>query len=319
MIVGPAASPALPRYIPWSRAYIPFALAAVLVLVDIGQRGGNLSHFQILGIANSALPLALVGMGEAIVILTNGIDLSVGAIVGLATGIVAVVDQAAGILGIVAALAAGCVAGLINGLLVSFGRMASLIVTLATGSIFGGFALLVLPSPGGVAPSWLYHATVGSLGAVPVATLWLVALVILGWLILRRTSFGIFLQCLGSSETASWAAGVPTRRTTLLAYMSSGLFAALAGVTLAGLTGSGDPNIGNIYILNAIAVVVVGGDRPVRGTRNPFGHGFRRGCPQLGGLRAFYERALDQHPIHRHRRHRDRGAVGADHQIPTNR
>jgi ribose transport system permease protein len=251
--------PGLSRRIPWNRAYIPFFLTVALFIVQTAQHGGVISSFQVLGVANNALPLALVGIGQTLVILTNGIDLSVGSVVGLANVIVAVTSQGGGLPGVLAALAAGCLAGLLNGLLVSYGRMAPLIVTLATGSIFGGSALFVLATPGGSVPAWLSNVTVANISLLPVALIWLAVLLVGGWLLLRRTSFGIYLQCLGSSEASSWSNGVPTRRVTLLAYSGAGLFAALAGVTLSGLTSSGDPNSGSVYLLSSIAVVVVGG------------------------------------------------------------
>jgi ribose transport system permease protein len=159
----------------------------------------------------------------------------------------------------VVALAIGAAAGLLNGLIVSFARIAPLIATLATSSIFLGLALIVLPNPGGSVPEWLSTATAGSVGAVPVAAIWLVVAIVAGWVLLRRTPFGINLQSVGGSEPASRSAGISVTRVRILAYVASGTCSALAGIVLAGLTQSGDPTIGNVYLLDAIAAVVVGG------------------------------------------------------------
>jgi ribose transport system permease protein len=153
----------------------------------------------------------------------------------------------------------GAAAGLVNGLIVCHARIAPLIATLATSSIFLGLALLILPNPGGTIPAWLSNWTAGSIGNVPVAALWLVAAIAVGWLILRRTTFGISLQALGGSESSSWSAGIRVTRVRTLAYVSSGVCAALGGVVLGGLTQSGDATIGAVYLLNAIAAMVVGG------------------------------------------------------------
>jgi ribose transport system permease protein len=223
-------------------------------------RSGSFSAIQALGITNDALPLALAAVGETFVILTNGIDLSIGSTVTLANVTLAVFSSH-GLApeGIVVAIAIGAAAGLVNGLIVSYGRIAPLIATLATSSIFLGFALFVLPSPGGTIPGWLSTWTAGSIGSVPVAGLWVVLAIFLGWLIMRRTPFGIDLQALGGSESASWSAGIKVTRVRILAYVASGVCAALAGIMLGGLTQSGDPTIGSVYLLNAIAAVVVGG------------------------------------------------------------
>ena len=159
--------------IPAGRSFIPAVLVVVLFLFYLVQNG-SFGAIEALGITNAALPLALVAAGETFVILTNGIDLSIGAIVTLSN--VTCADVAAhghGVLAIVIALAVGVGAGLLNGLVVSFTGIAPLIATLATGSIFAGIALIVLPTPGGSVPPWLSNVTAGSVHSIPVAAFWL--------------------------------------------------------------------------------------------------------------------------------------------------
>ena len=231
-----------------------------LFLVYLQKNNGNFDSIQQLGIANAALPLALVAVGETFVILTNGIDLSVGSIVTLSNVTVAVVaSHGYGTLGVVLAVVIGAAAGLANGLIVSYLRIAPLIATLATSSIFLGFSLIILSSPGGTVPSWLPDWTSGQRGEYPIAGLWLVLAIVIGWVILRRTPFGINLQALGGSESASRSAGIRVTRVRILAYVAAGICSALAGIVLAGLTQSGDPTIGAVYLLDAIAAVVIGG------------------------------------------------------------
>jgi ribose transport system permease protein len=251
----------------WHRSYTAGLLVVALFLVYLQRNNGSFDSIQALGISNAALPLALVAVGETFVILTNGIDLSVGSIVTLSNVTVAVLashDQ--GVLGLVLAVGIGAGAGLANGLIVSYLRIAPLIATLATSSIFLGFALMILESPGGTVPAWLPDWTSGQRGEIPIwafeipiAAIWLLLLIAVGWILLRRTPFGIDVQALGGSESASRSAGISVTRVRILAYVAAGVCSSLAGIVLAGLTQSGDPTIGAVYLLDAIAAVVIGG------------------------------------------------------------
>jgi ribose transport system permease protein len=237
-------------------------IVVVLLVFDIVRSGGAFSSIQVLGIANQALPLACAAIGETLVILTNGIDLSIGSILTVSNvTLVELGKSHLGAVGVAGALAIGVLAGLVNGLVVCYLRIAPLIATLATGSIFLGVALIILPEPGGRIPGWLAQVTVGSIGSVPVAVIWLVILSVLGWIVLRRTTFGINVQALGGSESASWSGGVPVVRVRILAYVVAGSCAALGGVVLGALTGSGAATSGAsvVYLLDAIAALVVGG------------------------------------------------------------
>jgi ribose transport system permease protein len=252
----------LPRWVGrlgWQRSYTAAALACALFLIYV-YLGDGFSAIEALGISNAALPLALAAAGETFVILTNGVDLSIGAVITLSNVTCAVVAaHGHGELAAPAGIGIGAAAGLANGLVVSYLRIAPLIATLATSSIYTGFALIILPTPGGTVPSWLSSWTATSIGVVPVAAIWLAVSAVVGWLLLRRTRFGINLQALGGSESAAWSAGINVTRTRIGAYVASGTCCGLAGVVLAGLTQSGDPTIGAVYLLNAIAAVVVGG------------------------------------------------------------
>jgi ribose transport system permease protein len=213
-------------------------------------------------VTNDALPLALVAVGQTFVVLTNGIDLSTGAIVGLADVVIAVLgNHALSGIGIVIVLAIGAFAGLANGLIVCYCRIAPLITTLATGSIILGITLDILSNPGGTIPAWLHQWTSGQVGSVPVAGIWLVVLAVASSLLLRRTKFGIAVQAIGGSESSSFSTGIKVVRVRTLAYTVSGVCSALAGITLAGLSLGGDPTTGasDTYLLYPIAALVIGG------------------------------------------------------------
>lgn len=243
----------------WYRAYTAAVLVLVLFAVYLAENH-TFGSIEALGITNAALPLGLAAAGETLVILTNGIDLSIGSVITLSNVTCAVVaGHHHAPLAIILALAVGAAAGLVNGLVVSFARIAPLIATLATSSIYIGVALIVLPNPGGSVPGWLSKWTAGSVSSIPVASFWIAIAIVVGWIVLRRLPFGIDLQALGGSESASRSAGIKVTRVRILAYVGSGFCSGLAGVVLAGLTQSGDPTIGTVYLLNGIAAVVVGG------------------------------------------------------------
>lgn len=244
----------------WHRSFTAAALVLALFVVYLIRNHYSFGSIEALGITNAALPLGLAAVGETFVILTNGIDLSIGSVITLSNVTCAVLaEHHHGPFPVVVSLAVGVGAGAVNGLIVSYARIAPLIATLATSSIYLGFALIILPVPGGSVPTWLSNSTSGSVGSLPVAALWLGAAVVIGWVVLNRTPFGIRLQALGGSESASWSAGIRVTRVRILAYTASGLCSALAGIVLAGLTQSGDSTIGAVYLLNGIAAVVVGG------------------------------------------------------------
>jgi ribose transport system permease protein len=249
----------------WERSYTAAILVIVLVVVYVIQSNG-LSSIAALGIANVALPLALVAVAETFVILTNGLDLSVGSMLTLGNVTLAwFVGHGHPTSGVLLGLAIGAGAGLINGLIVNYMRIAPLIATLATMSIYLGIALIIMPIPLGQVgdsapfPSWLSSSTAGQIGPLPVAVIWLAVAIVVGWLLLRRTAFGINLQALGGSEAASWEAGINVGRTRILAYVASGIRSALGGIVLGGLTETGDATVGSVYLLEAIAAMVVGG------------------------------------------------------------
>ncbi|MDA3629012.1 ABC transporter permease [Saccharopolyspora oryzae] len=208
---------------------------------------------------------AIIAVGQLLVILTAGIDLSVGSVVGLA-GVVAataVFETTGGLpvaLSVVLALIVGAGAGLINGVLVAVLRMPPFIVTLGMMGIARG-ATLLLTDGRTVQPLPAEFTAIagGSLFGVSNLT-WLMLLVtvVMAWL-LRRTVWGQYVYAVGSNVESARLTGVPVRAVLLSAYALSGLLAAFAGVLLASRLGNGVPTSGTGYELQAIAACVIGG------------------------------------------------------------
>jgi ribose transport system permease protein len=207
------------------------------------------------------LPLALIAFGQTLAIYTRGIDLSIGGIVSTTTAIVATHSGVTGfslallVAGVIALAAFG---GLVNGLVVSLTRLQPFIVTLATWSIWGGIAFVVLPVEGGATPNGLVDGLLGSIFGIPKAVIGVVILFGV-WFWLRNTRFVIDLKAIGSDEARARLIGIPLVRRKVQVYVLSASLSALAGIWVAAQTASGAPTAGDQFILNSVAAVVIGG------------------------------------------------------------
>ena len=250
-----------PSLLPW------LLLAGLLMLNGILlPQTLNLNSIKLVTV--TALPLMLVATGETAVILTGGIDLSVAGVVSLAGVVFATggTSSSAGAVAWVAiALAIGVVAGGTNGLLIGLLRLPPFVVTLATWSIYGGLALIVLPTPGGNVPVGFTSVLYGDTGGIPNVAFALVLVVGL-WLWAKRTRPFRQIYAIGSDEAAAISAGVQPARSLIIAYAVCGLMAAVAGIAYAAETASGDPLGGNPFLLPSVAAVVIGGT-PLAGGR----------------------------------------------------
>ena len=211
------------------------------------------------------LPLMILAVGQAIVIIAGGIDLSVGAMVSLVNvTLVTLITRESGtpdiLLGVGVALLLGAAAGALNGLCVAFLRLQPIVTTYATSFLFSGLALVILPRPGGSLPRALttfYRST--PLG-IP-ATAYGIVLLLLIWVLLRRTRFMQNLYAIGGNAAAARASGVRVRLNSFGSYVAMGLFAALSAMMLTLSTGSGNSRLGDAMTLPSIVAVVLGGTR----------------------------------------------------------
>jgi ribose transport system permease protein len=203
-------------------------------------------------------------VAQAIVVISGGIDLSVGSQMALINVVAAVLmegqSEQAGVAVVIGVLILGMVLGAINGGVVVLTRVPDIVVTLAMSFVWAGCALLVLETPGGASSQWLTDIVTGSIGNewIPKAAVVLLVTVAVIWIPLRRSVLGLSIYAIGSNRLAAFRSGVSVGRTRVLAYMLTGLFAALAGLTLTASTGIGTPVPGP-YSLLSIAAVVLGG------------------------------------------------------------
>ncbi|HEV7307168.1 ABC transporter permease [Ensifer sp.] len=215
--------------------------------------------------ANKGVLLAFVAMAQTMVVITAGIDLSVGMIFLLTNCLASwlvVGSPLETAFGVVVVLAVGAFCGAINGAIVIYGRLQPIVATIATGAVYFGIALLLRPFPGGSVNEGLADALTGRIfGVVPASLVALAAVVVLIWVPFSRSVYGRAAYAVGSSETAAYMSGMPIRRGKLLAYTLAGLVAALGGLFLTFFTYTGDAALasGNAYTLFSIAAVVLGG------------------------------------------------------------
>ncbi len=215
--------------------------------------------FELTSTVNNTMSLVLCGMGQAFVVVTRGLDLSVGGVMDLANALAAVhiKDSAASMVGwSLLILAVGALLGLVNGLLVAVGRLQPILVTLATLSIYQGLAIRVLPQPGGSIPPVYSAILVNPNWPTALVYVLVVALI---WYAFRRSSLGVAIFALGNDEQAARANGIDTVRAQVAAFTLSGLMSAAAGLFLAATATAGDATTGNGFTLSSIVAVVLGG------------------------------------------------------------
>ncbi len=251
--------------------------------------------------SNESLALIFVAMAQTVPVLTGGLDLAAGAEMTLVNCLASSLLDGAGwqiALGMVACLLAGMACGLVNGLIVVFGRIQPIIATLATGAVYIGISLILRPTPGGKvdgdlswvagnamsemaatygwfpdgAPAWFEHGV----GLIPVPLIILLAVLLLVWVPFKNTVTGRGCYAIGSSEGAAYMSGLKVWRSKLAAYVMGGFFAGCAGLYLALQTGTGNAAIpqAGVYTLNSIAAVVIGGTSLFGGTGGAIGSVF---------------------------------------------
>ncbi|MEW9805741.1 ABC transporter permease [Mesorhizobium marinum] len=215
--------------------------------------------------SNKGVLLAFVAMAQTLVVITAGIDLSVGMIFILTNCLASwlvVGGPAETALGVVAVLLVGVLCGALNGAIVIYGRLQPIVATIATGAVYFGLALLLRPFPGGSVNETLADALTGRLfGVVPSSLVVLLAAVLVIWVPFSRSVYGRAAYAAGSSEVAAYMSGVPIKRGKFFAYTLGGLLAAIGGLFLTFFTYTGEAAYasGNAYTLFSIAAVVLGG------------------------------------------------------------
>ncbi|GAA1699218.1 ABC transporter permease [Microbacterium sediminicola] len=249
------------RRLRYEGAIAPVLAFVIFFGVYLAVNPGLLTRFQLQSAANLIAPLALIAIGQLLIVLIGGIDISIGAITSLCNVVFAtqIVNLSApGALAL--ALVVGIVAGGINGVLVAYAKLPAIAVTLATAFIYAAVARQILDRPGGALSKDIYLATSGELlPFVPISLVWLTLIAVGLWFFLQRTSFGRQVYGVGSNRVSLQSAGLKPRLTILVTFMVSGAIVSLGAILLAGSTLTGDPRSGDSYLLSSIAVVALSG------------------------------------------------------------
>ena len=235
-------------------------LALLLLATKIIQPNFGASGLE--SLARAAVPFAFATAAMAIVVIAGGIDLSVAAMMAVASVTAARLMVGAGdgqtVLIVIGVLALGGLMGAINGALIVLTRVPDIVATLAMLFVWEGAALLILNTPSGAATRWLRDMILGSIGPVPKSLVFIVVVLAPAWLLLRRTQLGLAIYAIGSDATAAFRSGVPIGKTRVAAYCIAGILAAMGGLTLTMSTGIGEP-IPGPYLLASVSAVVLGG------------------------------------------------------------
>ncbi|MEV7363231.1 ABC transporter permease/substrate-binding protein [Streptomyces sp. NPDC003631] len=247
------------------------ALTALIVLVIAmsALSGDFLTTDNLLNIGVQAAVTAILAFGVTFVIVSAGIDLSVGSVAALSATVLAWSATSAGIpvvIAVLLAIATGLACGLVNGILISYGKLPPFIATLAMLSVGRGLSLVISQGSPIAFPSSISHLgdTLG--GWLPVPVLVMVVVGLITAFVLGRTYIGRSMYAIGGNEEAARLSGLRVKKQKLVIYALSGLFAAAAGIVLASRLSSAQPQAANGYELDAIAAVVIGGASLAGGT-----------------------------------------------------
>ena len=215
----------------------------------------------------ASMTLIFCALGQSLVLLIGGIDLSIGGILSLTNCLSALymVSSFGSILGMsLLTLLIGAVIGLINGLIIVRFNIQPFIVTFANWFIWGGISLLVLPMDGGTPPTEFINSLLGRIGGISASFIIIIILALL-WTFIKRTNYGISIYAVGSNEKAAFLNGINVNFIKISVYSISGFLAACAGLFRTAQVASGSPTAGDSFFMLAIAAAVIGGTSLVGG------------------------------------------------------
>lgn len=261
--------------------HISGQLLGIIIAAAVIYLGFGLLNPRFLGLDNlsdvavAACVNALIGFGMTFVIITGGIDLSVGSIASFA-GIVSaqlmVAAHVPSLLALLAGLVVGFLCGVVNGLLVAVVRLPPFIATLGTMSVYQGLAYVVTNGlPVYNVPADFVSMLNGKIIGVPVSVLIVVVAAVLCWVLLRRTVFGQNVIATGGSEETAWLSGVRVSRVKILVYGIAGVMASLGGLIIVARISAAQSEAGAPYQMTAIASSVIGGANLMGGEGNIIG------------------------------------------------
>ena len=247
------------------------AMALTLLLGAVFWRQPRaMSYFGINLLLDLAIPLMFATLAQMMILAVSDLDLSIGPFVSLVASIGATLLPTRPALALVA-LAAAVGAYALAGAVIESRRLPSIVVTLGLSFVWLGCAVLLLPTPGGLAPAWLSSAMAYRTPWLPMPIWMALVAAVLGHFLITRSAFGTLVRGLGGNPAAVARVGWSLVRVRAGVYALAGVFGVIAGLMLVGQTTSADPNIASRYTLVSIAAVILGGGKFVGGYVSPVG------------------------------------------------
>lgn len=252
------------------RLIIPAASLVLLLAAVFYMQPRAMSYTGLNLLFNLAVPIALATIAQMLIMSVNDLDLSMGTFVSFCACVAATFLQSSPVLGILIFLGAIGAYALI-GVVIHVRALPSIVVTLGMSFVWGGLAVLILPSPGGTAPTWARWLMTAKPPLVPMAIVASILIAAVTHYIVMRSSFGVLMRGVGGNDRSVERAGWSVLGLRAATYALAGFFAVLAGIALVGLTTAADANIALRYTLLSIAGVILGGGQFVGGKVSPIG------------------------------------------------
>jgi AI-2 transport system permease protein len=242
-------------------------LVEIIVFGLINPRFWNISI--LLGSFNDFIGIALVAFFVTFVIITGGIDISGGSIIGLTSVLAGILSQVAGLniwLSVILAIAAGGLCGLLNGILIAYGRVQAMVITLGAMLLYSGISIVIVGLSGvstyeGISgfPEAFSSLAYGEVMGIPNSVLLFLVMFLIAYVLLHLTKYGRYIYLTGINQNAAEYAGIDTRKIIASTYVLSGLSAGVAGVMLTSYLGSARADFGSEYLMPILTAVVLGG------------------------------------------------------------
>lgn len=249
---------------------LPMLALTLLLAAVFWRQPRAMSYFGINLLLDLAIPLMFATLAQMMILAVSDLDLSIGPFVSLVACIGATLLPTQPVLAMLA-LAAAVATYALAGAVIESRRLPSIVVTLGLSFVWLGCAVLLLPTPGGLAPGWLSSAMAYRTPWLPMPIWMALVAAVLGHVLITRSAFGTLVRGLGGNPAAVARVGWSLVRVRAGVYALAGVFGVIAGLMLLGQTTSADPNIASRYTLVSIAAVILGGGKFIGGYVSPVG------------------------------------------------
>ncbi len=242
----------------------------VIVAIFASMQNDFLTKYGPQSMFNQIITLCIAAFAQTIIIVNGEIDLSIGASIGMTNAITAMImtpvatavggDLLGILITVIIVLAAGAAVGAFNGFFVVYGRMQSIIVTLATSSIITGVAVYICPTPGGdIIKEYTKILTGRVFDVIPMSAIILLVFIFLVWVPFRKTRLCQAIYAVGGNRYSAYVSGIKVKKVKMQTFIIAGILTGVVGLLLTAQTASGDPLNANLFTINSIAAVVLGG------------------------------------------------------------